>query len=138
MSYGRFAAITSDLLARKGEARPWSMSPPASRIEPRAEAPRLPVVEIPPPPPHPIAQPIVPPPIATGGSEPPETPAFRRCTIRVSAHDYERLGIIAVKDDTSRAHLLQEALARFLRAKEKQYRAGCQCMAAQPCGSCES
>jgi hypothetical protein len=55
----------------------------------------------------------------------------------MSAHDFERLGIIAVKDDTTRQHLLQRALADFLAAKEKQYRPGCRCMAAEGCGACE-
>jgi hypothetical protein len=117
MTYGRFAAITADLLARKGEARAWQIAPPP--------APR-PGVTTPPPMVAPAAPPKV-----------PSVPAVRKCVIRMSAHDFERLGIIAVKDDTTRQHLLQRALADFLAAKEKQYRPGCRCMAAEGCGACE-
>jgi hypothetical protein len=121
MSYGRFAAITSELLARKGEARAWPIAPP----------PALPRPDVLPPPPivapaMKAAPPVMPP------------PAVRKCSIRMSAHDFERLGIIAVKDDTTRQHLLQQALADLLAMKEKQYRPGCLCMAAAPCGACEA
>jgi hypothetical protein len=119
MSYGRFAAITSDLLARKGEARAWPIAPP----------PELPRPDV-----------LPPPPVIASGAVPPiaPPPAVRKCVIRMSAHDFERLGIIAVKDDTTRQHLLQRALADFLAVKEKQYRPGCRCMAAAPCGACET
>jgi predicted transcriptional regulator len=137
MSYGRFAPITSDLLARKGEARPWAAvpaEPVSNRPVPRPDLENLPprVTAV-------LARPV-PRPVAAG-SPPPAAPAVRKCTIRMSAHDFERLGIIAVKDDTTRQHLLQQALADLLAAKERQYRAACRCMAAdpgdgKPCGTC--
>jgi hypothetical protein len=46
----------------------------------------------------------------------------------MSAHDYERLGILAVKSGTSRQHLLKDALAQFLSAKARDY--GCACLGA--------
>lgn len=139
MSYGRFAAITPDILARKGEARPWTIAPPTG--EPESPAPSRPLVrpETAGPPPVVTAVKSAPPPRpGMAGGAPPVVPGVRKCTIRMSGHDFERLGIIAVKDDTSRQHLLQQALADFLAAKEKQYRAACQCMAAAPCGACET
>ena len=109
MSSAKFASITSSLLARKGEARPWGQldtdipPPPVWRSEIR------PAVAAPPPPP----------------------PAKdRSCSVRMSAHDYERLGILAVKSDTTRQQLLKDALAHFLASKAQDY--ACACL-----GSCD-
>jgi len=44
----------------------------------------------------------------------------------MSAHDYERLGIIAVKTGVSRPQLLKDALAGFLAAQARQH--GCLCL----------
>jgi hypothetical protein len=129
MSYGRFAAITSELLARKGEARAWPIAPPPERPRPDV---------LPPPPIVAPAMKAVSTAKAAPPVMPPPPPAVRKCSIRMSAHDFERLGIIAVKDDTTRQHLLQQALADLLAMKEKQYRPGCLCMAAAPCGACEA
>ena len=109
MSHGKYAHITAELLARKGEARPW----PALTAE---EPPEL----------HPWRSAAVPP--------PPEVKE-RSCAFRMSAHDYERLGILAVKSDTTRQQLLKEALAQFLAAKAKDF--GCACLGAcnSNCGS---
>ena len=49
----------------------------------------------------------------------------------MSVHDFERLGILAVKTDTTRQQLLKEALAQFLDAKAKDF--GCACL-----GACDS
>jgi predicted transcriptional regulator len=140
MSYGRFASITPDILARKGEARPWTIVPPAAdQANPAPRPPLHPDISEVPPILPPIVTPAIPRPVpqpAMAGGAPPLVPAVRKCTIRMSAHDFERLGIIAVKDDTTRQHLLQQALADLLAAKERQYRAACRCMAADPCGAC--
>jgi len=106
MSSARFASITSSLLARKGEARPWAQeaavtTPPAWRSDARA------AIAAPPPPP----------------------PAKdRSCAVRMSAHDYERLGILAVKSGVTRQQLLKDALAQFLAGKAQDY--GCACLGA--------
>ena len=123
----KFASITSSLLARKGEALPWSNSGgnsggnnPASMAEPekltlpwRQHVPD--VSAAPPPPPPPVKE--------------------KSCSVRMSAHDFERLGILAVKKDTTRQQLLKEALAEFLAAKAQDY--GCPCLGAcnQDCSS---
>jgi hypothetical protein len=104
MSSVRFAAITSGLLARKGEAQPWSQAA-------RAEAEN--VASIP-------WRPYAPPVMETLSEK------EKTCSIRMSAHDYERLGILAVKKDTTRQQLLKEALAEFLAAKAQDY--GCACL----------
>ena len=46
-------------------------------------------------------------------------------------HDYERLGILAVKEGVTRQQLLKRALADFLAARAAQY--GCACL-----GACDS
>jgi hypothetical protein len=109
MSLGKYAHITADLLARKGEARPW---PALTRAEEMPEhRPWRPAVAPPPPTPPEIKE--------------------RNCAIRMSAHDYERLGILAVKADVTRQHLLKQALEEFLASRAAQY--GCACL-----GSCNS
>ncbi len=119
MSATRFAPITAALLAVKGEARPWGapdvVTPAFSKDALSSTVP------------PPVAAPVM----------TPRTAAHHRCTIRMSAHDFQRLGIVAVKDGTTRQHLLQQALADFLVAKEREYRAQCRCMAAAPCGACD-
>jgi hypothetical protein len=107
MSSARFASITAGLLARKGEARPWSQQdtvappPPIWRSEVRA-APAM--------------------------SPPPPPVKDRSCSVRMSAHDFERLGILAVKRGVTRQQLLKDALAEFLMSKAKDY--GCACLGA--------
>ena len=70
---------------------------------------------------------------------PPPSGKDRACSIRMSARDFERLGILAVKKDTTRQQLLKEALAEFLAAKAQDY--GCACLHSsggacnQDCGS---
>jgi hypothetical protein len=111
----RFAAITAGLLARKGEAQPWAQQmaqenekmPLAWRHE---GAVNLPPQRSSPPPPPP-------------GKE-------RSCAVRMSAQDYERLGILAVKTGTTRHALLKQALAELLAAKAQTL--SCACL-----GACE-
>jgi hypothetical protein len=109
MSSGKFAHITADILARKGEARPW---PALTGSEEMPEyRPWRPAPAPPPPPPPEIRE--------------------RNCAFRMSAHDYERLGILAVKADVTRQQLLKQALEEFLASRAAQY--GCACL-----GSCNS
>jgi len=118
MSQGKFASITSSLLARKGEAAPWTeraplpwrAAPPASTLTAPIPAPVRPA----PPPPE----------------------AVKRCTVRLSPHDYERLGIMAVKKDITRQQFLQNALARVLDELAREFPTGCSCIGGcgQNCG----
>jgi hypothetical protein len=106
MSHGKYAHITAELLARKGEARPW---PALTRAEEMPEyRPWRPAPAPPPPPPPEIKE--------------------RNCAFRMSAHDYERLGILAVKSGSSRQQLLKDALAQFLAGKAREH--GCACLGA--------
>jgi len=118
MSSPRFAPITASLLARKGEAQPWKQvgKAPVEKVSTIPWEPYTPEAEV----------------ISPG---PPPPGKDRACSIRMSAHDFERLGILAVKKDTTRQQLLKEALAEFLAAKAQDY--GCPCLGAcnQDCSS---
>jgi hypothetical protein len=114
-SSGKFASITAGLLARKGEARPWGTLAGA------------PTAEDPPQPPPLVWRPAA--------AAPPSEGKDRSCALRMSAHDFERLGILAVKQGVTRQQLLKQALADFLAARAAQY--GCACLGAcnSNCGS---
>jgi hypothetical protein len=125
MSSAKYASITSGLLARKGEAQPWNHT--GNHADMRTGAAE----------PEPISLPwrAYTPPEAVGAAPPPPPGKDRSCSIRMSAHDYERLGILAVKSDSTRQQLLKDALAEFLAAKAQDY--GCACLGAcnKNCGS---
>jgi hypothetical protein len=105
MSTAKFASITAGLLARKGEAQPWAQEPGKMPLAWRSDI-RTALAAPPPPPPA----------------------KDRSCSVRMSAHDYERLGILAVKSEVTRQQLLKDALAQFLAGKAKDY--GCACLGA--------
>ncbi len=112
MSSAKFASITSSLLARKGEAQPWGrtgMAEPEKLSLPWRE--HLPEHLAAPPPPPPAKE--------------------KSCSIRMSAHDFERLGILAIKTGASRQQLLKDALAEFLANRADDY--GCACL-----GNCDN
>lgn len=109
----RFAAITAGLLARKGEAQPWSQQ--MAQEMPDRENPPLLLR------PEPAARPAV---------TPPPPGKDRSCSLRMSAQDYERLGILAVKTGSSRQQLLRQALDDLLAAKARTL--SCACL-----GACE-
>ena len=99
----RFASITADLLARKGEARPW------------AEAAKQPLA-------------WQPSPSMASAVAPATTPKMHKCTLRISEHDYERLGILAVKQGKTRQRVLQEAVGRLFTGVTEQYGPSCRCL----------
>jgi predicted transcriptional regulator len=128
MSNAKFASITAGLLARKGEAMPWTQGA-AQENEKPIPAWRPPVVP-------PLAvTPRAPIPAAVQPPSTPLPPKDKSCSIRMSAHDYERLGIIAVKTGVSRPQLLKDALAQFLAGQARQH--GCLCLKAgvEACGA---
>lgn len=121
MSSAKFASITAGLLARKGEGQPWAQEgtqgvarePARMPLAWRSEPPR-PAVAATPPPPPPVRD--------------------KSCAVRMSLHDYERLGILAVKTSVTRQQLLKDALAQFLAAKAQDF--GCACLG-NSLGACE-
>lgn len=125
MAQGKFASITSSLLARKGEAAPWQepgrvplawsadsmrpQLPPATPAPPRREQAMRP--------------------------EPPATGAMKRCSLRLSQLDYERLGHIAVKKNITRQQLLQEMMGQVLENMARNYARDCSCIGGGGCGN---
>jgi hypothetical protein len=116
----KFASITPDLVVRKGEARPWPQAEPLQR-SPRVVAP-------PPDDEDPLeADEIMPAPVAQDGT--------RRCSFRLSPCEFERVGIIAVKRNTSRQQILRAALEEYLSAVELEFGGNCSCLGAGGCRS---
>jgi hypothetical protein len=130
VSRSRFASITADLLVRKGEAKPWQ---PISN--------ELPPIVIP----QPAAartmhEPAVRAPIAITPNqdfdEQHDQPRkmcgpARRCAIRLTECEYQRLGIIAVKQDVTRQHILRDAVDAYLASAERDLGRSCACLSAE-------
>ena len=55
---------------------------------------------------------------------------MRKCTLRISQYDYERLGILAVKQGKTRQRLLQEAVGKLFTGMTKDYGPSCRCLGA--------
>ncbi len=113
MSRNKFAAITSSLLARKGEAAPWQNSAPMAWM--------------------PTIMPAITkgdPPFVTHETKPPAptSDALKKCTVRLTQHEYERLGILAVKKNLTRQQLLQAALVEVLGKMAQTCAPHCECL----------
>ena len=118
MSRPRFSAITADLLARKGEARPWNETGKQMLAWDNGHVPMTLHA------PEPANEP---PPLAH------LNPAdWKKCAVRMTHRNYERLGILAVKRGTTRHHLLQEAVDSLLTGLPLQFGAGCACLGDKP------
>jgi len=128
MSQPRFASITASLLARKGEAQPWAEQAKQPLAWDRGELPvagglgffKSPLPQHEPEPAHPHA-----------------SSDYKKISVRMSHHDYERLGILAVKQDKSRQRLLHEALDQLLAGITQKYSAGCACLGEERFANCE-
>lgn len=141
MSGHKFASITASLLARKGEAQAWNQIGDRTGSHPGLHAGvqlgthadchadahhgMAEVEKIPRPWHSPAALPTDPPP------PPPHAAKEKSCMLRMSAHDFERLGILAIKTGSSRQQLLKDALSEFLSNRADEY--GCSCL-----GACEN
>ena len=116
MSRNKFAAITSSLLARKGEAAPWRDTapvawPPAVVVDgPHFVAPETPCVA------H------------ETNAAPLKSDALKRCTVRLTRREYEKLGILAVKKNLTRQQLLQAALGEVLAGMAQTCAPDCGCL----------
>jgi hypothetical protein len=144
MSSGKFASITAGLLARKGEGQPWTQGtaqeparvPLAWRnegpVEVRSDMRNEPPIAVRSAPPSVAPSILRSEPRPAPASEPPPPPPIKdkSCAVRMTMHDFERLGIVAVKDGVSRQKVLKDAVVRFLDGKAREY--GCACL-----GACE-
>lgn len=72
-------------------------------------------------------------------AEPAQIDKPRRLFVNLSPEEYERLGIVAVKQDSTRHQLLRDALEVFLKAVSHEYARNCACVSGTSCkGTCEA
>jgi hypothetical protein len=117
VSQAKFSAITSSLLARKGDAMPSAVAAKPSFFWWRANG-HAPDEE----PKTPRAKRAAKPPRLLDPSRP------HKMVVVVSAAEFEKLGIAAVKQGVTRRQLVRTALDRHLDRLSCEY-AGCSCMA---------
>ncbi|HKD49034.1 MAG TPA: hypothetical protein VKB67_15210 [Rhizomicrobium sp.] len=135
MKPAKFAPITAALLARKGEARPWthgesgSEETPESALEFFTRHSSLFDQAVKEQADHPAPSP--PPPLAL--AFPRTQGAIRKLTLRLSQSDYERLALIAAKRDVTRQKLLHQMLDQFLANAAEEFGAECGCIS----GTCK-
>jgi hypothetical protein len=112
----RFAPLTSDLFARKGDATPSAVAAKPALFWQREVAPP-PVAVAPQPKPKAEATPPLPP-----GEKP------HRMMVTLSQTEFERIGIAAVKKGLTRQQILRGAIDAHLDRLKREY-GGCGCMA---------
>jgi hypothetical protein len=116
----KFASITPDLVVRKGEARPW----PQHETAVRSARPPVPADYE-----DPLEADEVLPVHHAGAAQ----DNVRRCALRLTPCEYERLGIVAVKRNTSRQQILRLAVEEYLAAIELEYGRECGCLGGRSC-----
>jgi hypothetical protein len=159
MNRPRYAPITSHLLVRKGDAKPWQV--PGTE---GAEFAHVPENIVPVKTEHSFTDeelqsaadyqnwkrtreaPVhdrrhaparrdhhpAPPPALSDTDE-----HSKRLTLRLTPAEYERLGIIGVKRDMTRQQLLRHAIDCYLAAAKAEYQASCGCLSGDGCrGDC--
>jgi hypothetical protein len=101
MSASKFASITASLLARKGEARPWT----GPGAEPQIFQDN-----------HWRADPVFPAPLTLVADRPvcDDTASSKRFSLRMTPNDYVQLGILAARQGSTRQKFLQAVLRRIL------------------------
>ena len=134
MSSARFAPITSSLLARKGDASPSLATLP---IRPSAFGDARPPFPAPPPVFAPEcgepAKPQAPAPSASVHDNHAERP--RRIVVSLTADEFEKLGIAAIKKDRSRHEIVRGALDAYFHQLATELPRACNCMAKGSCCS---
>ena len=144
MSSAKFASVTATLLARKGDAAPsLSTLPARPSLFADGEAP------FPPPPARPIGGQPLERPAAQNHPQPmslraaskpaPSPPAQdhadrpRRIVVTLSAEEFERLGIAAIKKDCTRHAVVHAALEAYFHQLASELPRRCACMAEGGC-----
>lgn len=125
MKAGKFASVTSALLARKGEARPWTNGGVDNGPARETAIGFFPQTAL-------FGQGMKDQandasPFPSIGIQQAEN-KIRKLALRISQADYERLGLIAVKRDTTRQRLVQQIMSRFLGEATQEFGAGCACI----------
>jgi hypothetical protein len=163
MSQRKFAPITSGLLVRKGEAAPSPIAPPMSNGPSISNDTGLPDTQSPSR--APTAQMaravtwladvqrrassensesrfVFSPEDTSAGSGPnsegkTDNDKPRRIVLNLSAHEYETLGLVAVKKGTTRHHLAQQAMDAYFEWLVAEYGEACNCIVGGALCRCE-
>jgi hypothetical protein len=110
MSTGKFASITPSILARKGEAKPWQ--DPDEESAGWHNRPPEQIFSLR----HTDVNKPVQPPVIRSDEIQATMQQEKKYSLRMSFQEYEKLGILAVKKDSTRQQLLREALAQLFTA----------------------
>ena len=134
MTHNKFAPVTASLLVRKGEAAPSSVAsmPPApvtwlsdvSRRAPGHQTAEHKFVF------H-QSEPDVP------GHPGDHSEKLRRIVLNLTPHEYETLGLVAVKKNSTRHQLAQEAMDAYFEWLMSEYGEACSCIAGGVLCRCE-
>lgn len=128
MSAVRFASITADLLARKGEAIPSPVAKPVldwhAPLRMNGFRPEHA------PAPMPMAPPELPAAMSQSAIPPEEHHHPRRIQIGLSEEDHERLRIVAARREISRQQAVREALSEYFEKLGHDYKDECRCISA--------
>lgn len=135
MSSAKFSAITADLLARKGEATPSLATlpprtsvfedeiPPFSSMHADADVEQC-------------TQPQAPPRATASRASRRKAPdKVRRLVITLTLEEFERLGIAAIKMDTTRHQIVRDALDAHIHQLADELPRPCRCMTDGGCCS---
>ena len=136
----RFAPITAELLARKGEAKPFDLAGTDRTTIDRRDV--VHTLNVSAPASYPtingVSNALSPQrePLGANAFSAHKPPAGRRHSVSlvVSDHEFERLGIIAVKRRVNKQQLLRLAIDHYLEKLADEYRTDCQCISAS--GQC--
>ena len=113
MSQPRFTPITSSLLTRKGDAVPSAVAPKPSLYWRKSEIHSPATADQPQP----------------DGDQPPLVSKPRRLMVTLSAPEFEKLGIAAVKKGVTRHQLIRDAFELYLERLKCEF-SECDCITA--------
>lgn len=136
MSQGKYAPITSSLLARKGEAAPSPIVSSARPMTWLSEVPHKKPAEV-----SETRFVFTPEDLApaspSGAGSRPESEKSRRIVLNLTAQEYETLGLVAVKKGSTRHHLAQAAMDAYFEWLVAEYGEACSCIAGGAMCRCE-
>ena len=130
MTQSKFAPVTANLLVRKGEAAPSPVaSPPPSSVTWLSDVSRR--APSPDGPEHKFVFHQSEPDVDHG------TEKLRRIVLNLTPHEYETLGLVAVKKNSTRHQLAQEAMDAYFDWLMSEYGEACACIAGGVLCRCE-
>jgi hypothetical protein len=133
VGFGKFAPITSQLLARKGEAAPTVLSPfplASVRVVEGLQDAATEIAE-----PKFVYTPLRPAKAKPHSDGPPEKP--RRIVLNLTPQEYETLGLVAVKKGVTRHELAQSAIDAYFDWLVDEFGETCGCITGGATERCE-